>query len=147
MFLKTVVLVFLVVHVCRTVDCVVGHPRPFLGHRCTVGVLAGTHRCALMPRVASRQSANLLWLLECGIVSVSWWSSKQSQRDFTALLLYAFRVPCLTTILDSWSFHRKEHPSPTTSRRSWSDEVLAEQRYSSSRGVSILTFKSSFNKS
>ena len=23
--------------------------------------------------------------------------------DFTALLLYAFRVPCLTTILDSWS--------------------------------------------
>ena len=25
------------------------------------------------------------------------------QRDFTALLLYAFRVPCLTTIHDSWS--------------------------------------------
>ena len=30
MFLKTVVPVFLVVHVCRTVDRVVGHPRPLL---------------------------------------------------------------------------------------------------------------------
>ena len=70
--LKTVVLVFLVVHVCRTVDRVSGPPTAFpLGHRCTAGVLAGTHRCALMPRVASRQSANPLWLLECGLVDVS----------------------------------------------------------------------------
>ena len=56
-----------------------------------------------MPRVASRQSANPFWLLECGLVNVLWWFSKQDQRDFTAVLLYAFRVPCLTTILDSWS--------------------------------------------
>ena len=29
-----------------------GHPRPsLLGHRCTVGVLAGTHRCATESRV------------------------------------------------------------------------------------------------
>ena len=68
-----------------------------------VGVLAGTHRCALMPWMASRQSANLFRLLECGLVSVSWWSSKQAQRGFIALLLYAFRFPCLTTILDSRS--------------------------------------------
>ena len=73
----------LVVHVCRTAfPC---------GHRCTAGVLAGTHRCALMPRVASRQNANPLWLLECGLVNVSWWS-KQSQRDCTLMLLYVFRV-------------------------------------------------------
>ena len=63
-----------------------GPPTAFpCGHRCTVGVLAGTHRCALMPRVASRQSANTLWLLECGLVNVSWWSN---QRDCTLLLLY-----------------------------------------------------------
>ena len=31
----------------RVVEAVVGHPRPSLfGHRCTVGVLAGTLRCA-----------------------------------------------------------------------------------------------------
>ena len=70
-----------------------------LGHWCTVGVLAWNERCALMPKVASRQSANPLWLLECGLVNVSWWSSKQAQRDFPALLLYVFRVPCLTTFL------------------------------------------------
>ena len=73
-----------------------------LGHLCTVGVLAGTHRCALMPKVAPRPSANPLWLLECGLVHVSW-SSKQAQGGFTALLLCAFRCPCLTTILDSGS--------------------------------------------
>ena len=39
-----------------------------------------------------------VWSSQC-----LWWSSKQAQRDFTALLLYAFRVPCPTTILDSWS--------------------------------------------
>ena len=81
-----------------------GPPTAFpLGHRCTVGVLAGTHRCALMPRAASRQSANPLWLLECGLVNVSWCSSKHAQRGFTALLFYEFRVTCLTTILDSRS--------------------------------------------
>ena len=55
---------------------------------------------ALMPRVASQQSANPLWLLECGLVNVSWWSSKQSQRDCTLLLSFVFgciafvRVSC-----------------------------------------------------
>ena len=83
-----------------------------LGHRCTVVVLAESHRCGLMPRVASKQSANPLWLLECGLVNVSWWSSKQGQRDFTALLLYAFRVPCLTTFLDSWSLESENTYTP-----------------------------------
>ena len=56
---------------------------PF-GHRCTVGVLAGTHRCALMPKVASRQSANPL----CLLVSMSRaYTSKQVQRDFTLLFI------------------------------------------------------------
>ena len=50
-----------------------------------------------MPRVASRQSASRFcgcWSVcvgVCGLVDVSWWS-KQCQRDFTALLLYVFRV-------------------------------------------------------
>ena len=89
-----------------------GPPTAFpCGHRCTVGVLAGTHRCALMPRVASRKSANPLWLLECGIVNVSWWS-KQGQRDCTFLLLYVFRVSCLTTILDSWSLECENTYTP-----------------------------------
>ena len=36
-----------------------GHPRPSLSkHRCTVGVLAGTHRCATESRVTLWQSAN-----------------------------------------------------------------------------------------
>ena len=38
-----------------------------------------------------------LWLLECGLVNVLWWSSKRGQRDCV------FRISCLTTILDSWS--------------------------------------------
>ena len=41
----------------------VGLPTAF--RLCGIGVpwvLTGTHRCALMPRVASRQSANSLWL-------------------------------------------------------------------------------------
>ena len=43
----------------RLVELVVGHPRPSLfGHRCTVGVLAGTHRCATESRVTLWQSAN-----------------------------------------------------------------------------------------
>ena len=84
-----------------------GPPTAFpCGHRCTVGVLAGTHRCALMPRVASRQSANPLWLLECGLVIVLWWSSKQGQRDCTLLLLMTILDSChwnvriLTPLLD-----------------------------------------------
>ena len=40
-----------------------GQPTAFpCGHRCTVGT-PGTHRCALTPTVASRQSANPLWLV------------------------------------------------------------------------------------
>ena len=68
------------------------------GHWCTVGVLAGTHRCALTLRVASRQSANL-----CGCWSVLWWSAKLGQRDCTLLFLYVFRASCLATTLDSRS--------------------------------------------
>ena len=80
----------LVVHVCRTVDRVVGHPRPSLSR-------AGLHRCALMPNMTSKQNANpFLWLLECGLVDVSCVSCvrfhNHFQRDFTALLLYVFRV-------------------------------------------------------
>ena len=42
----------LVVHVCRTVDRACCGPPTALpcGNRCTVGVLAGTHRRALMPK-------------------------------------------------------------------------------------------------
>ena len=79
--LKTMVPVFLVVHVCRAVDRVVGHPRPSLsGFGVPWVSLPEPTNVPLMHRAASRQSANPLWLLECGLVSVSWWSSKQAQR-------------------------------------------------------------------
>ena len=81
-----------------------------LWHRCTVNVLAVNHRCALMPKMASHQNANPL-LLEC-LVNVSWRSSKQNQRDFSALLLCAFRVPCLTTIFDCWSLENENTNTP-----------------------------------
>ena len=41
-----------------------GYPRPSLAGIGVPWVLTGTHRCALMPRVASRQSANPLWLVK-----------------------------------------------------------------------------------
>ena len=50
-----------------------------------------------------REKGDLSRLLECGLVNDLWWCSKQAQRGFTALFLHAFRVPCLTTILDSRS--------------------------------------------
>ena len=68
------------------------HGFPF-GHRCTVGVLAGTHRCALMPRVASRQTANPFCGCWSVVLSMSLvYASTHVQRDFTALLLCVFRV-------------------------------------------------------
>ena len=91
----------LVVHVGRKVDRVVGHQWLPCGHRCTVGVLAKTLRCALMPRVASKQSANPLWLLECGPVKVLWWSSTHKVNVFHCIAFA--RVSCLTTTLDSLS--------------------------------------------
>ena len=101
-----------------------GPPTAFpCGHRCTVGVLAGTHRCALMPRVASRQSANPLWLLECGLVNVSWWP-KQSQRDCTILLLYVC-VSCLTTILDSQSLECESTYTPARRVALFSEHFVA----------------------
>ena len=43
----------------RLVEVTSGHPRPSLfGHRCTVGVVAGTHLCATESRVTLWQSAN-----------------------------------------------------------------------------------------
>ena len=92
--LKTVVRVFWLCTFCRTVDLVVGHPRPSLaGIGCTVGVLAGTYRCALMPKVASRLSANPFCGCWSVVLSMSLvHTSKHVQRDFTALLLYVFRV-------------------------------------------------------
>ena len=103
MLFKTVVPVFLVVHVCRTVDRVVGHPlRASVYRGCPC-----RDRRALMPKVGSRQSAHPLRLLECGLVNVLWWSSKQGRRDCTLLLLHVFRTSCLTTILDAWSLERE----------------------------------------
>ena len=86
-----------------------------------MGVLAGTHRCALKPRVASRQSANPLWLLECGLVNVSWWSN---QRDCTILLLYVC-VSCLTTILDSQSLECESTYTPARRVALFSEHFVA----------------------
>ena len=59
--------------------------------------------------------ATPMCLLECGLVNDLWWCSKQAQRGFTALFLHAFRVPCLTTILDSRSLECELHPCSTSS--------------------------------
>ena len=97
-----------------------GPPTAFpCGH--TVGVLAGTHRCALMHTVASRQSANPLWLLECGLVNVSWWSN---QRDCTLLLLYVCGS-CLTTILDSQSLECESTYTPARRVALFSEHLVA----------------------
>ena len=91
-----------------------------VGHRCTVGVLAGTHRCALVPRVASKQSANpcvVVGVLSCQCLvrtpphkfnEISPFSSSR----VAALVLYEFRVPCLTTILDSRSLESEDTYTP-----------------------------------
>ena len=116
MLLKTVVPVFLVVCVCRTVNRVMGHPRPSL-----VGISVPW---VLLPRQTDvpwcpgwhrGKAPTHLWLLECGLVNVLWWSSKQGQRDFTALPLYAFRVKQQLLIHCPWnvriltfSFQKKE---------------------------------------
>ena len=62
-----------------------------------------------------REKGDLSRLLECGLVNDLWWCSKQAQRGFTALFLHAFRVPCLTTILDSRSLECELHPCSTSS--------------------------------
>ena len=85
-----------------------------------------------MPPWAPRQAPTLLWLWECGLVNVSWWS-KQSQRDCTLLLSYVFRV--WTIILGSLSLECEntytsarrvalfcEHfvaPTASAGRKSW----------------------------
>ena len=50
---------------------------------------------------AKRQPSVVVVVWSCQCLVVVFQTS--SQRGFTALLLYAFRVPCLTTILDSRS--------------------------------------------
>ena len=106
MLLKTVVPVFF--GCARVSHCgsYCGPPTAFpCGHQCTVGVLAGTHQCAWMPRVASRQSANIFcgcWslVLSMSLVCVS----KHVQLDFFAssLLLLPSSLPgicpCAATI-------------------------------------------------
>ena len=58
-----------------------GPPTAFpCGHPCTVGALVGNHRCALMPRVASKQSANPF----CGCWSVVWSMSLVYASNVTA---------------------------------------------------------------
>ena len=65
-------------HIVETLSSVVllGDPRPSLAGIGVPWVLTGTHQCALMPRVASRQSANPF---VTGVVLKSWswtWSER-----------------------------------------------------------------------
>ena len=90
----------LVVRVCRTVDRVVGPPRAFpLKHRCTVGVLAGTHWCALMPSVASKQSAHPF----CGCLSVVLSVSCGRPNTVNVISLHCSCTSCLTATVASQS--------------------------------------------
>ena len=57
-----------------------GYPRPSLAGISLPWVLTGTHRCALMPRVASRQSANPF---VAGVVLKTWswtWSEMRCRE-------------------------------------------------------------------
>ena len=80
----------LVVHVCRTADRVVGHSRPSLPG---IGCPCRDPRMCLdvLGGIQEKRHPVFVWLLECGLVSVSWWS-KQGQRDCPLLLSYVFRV-------------------------------------------------------
>ena len=97
-------------HVCRTVDRFVGHPRP-LRHWCRVS-LPGPPMCLGAQDGIEAQRQPFVGVPKCGRVNVSWWSSKQAQRGFTAVLLHAFRVPCLTTIIDSRSLECQNTYTP-----------------------------------
>ena len=120
-----------------------GHPRPSLSG---IGVpwvsLPGHHRCAFMPRVASKQSANPLWLLVCGLVNVSRRSSKQAQRGLTALLVYAFRIPCLTTILDSRSLECENTNTPARRVTLFCEHFVAPTAPAGCRSWMFLSMKS-----
>ena len=48
---------------CLSLVVLLGYPRPSLAGIGVPWVLTGTHRCALMRRVALKQSANPLWLV------------------------------------------------------------------------------------
>ena len=81
----------------------VGTPTAFpCGHRCTVGVLAGTHRRALDAQggiKAKRQP--FWWLLECGLVDVSCVPFQTCSTWFQLIALVS--ASCLTTTLESRS--------------------------------------------
>ena len=102
-----------------------GHPRPSLaGHRCSVGVLAGTHRCAMMPRVASRQSANpfvgcwkVVLSMSCG--------GLPNKVNVISLHCLCTRL-CLTTTLDSLALFCEHFVAPTASTGCWSWMFLSK---------------------
>ena len=98
--LKTAVSIVLIVHFFGTVDRVVGHPRP-------IGVRWVSLQGPTGDLKAKRQP--FLWLLECGLVNVLWWSSKQGQREFTAMPLFPFRVQQLLIHCD-WNVRNYSHP-------------------------------------
>ena len=93
----------LVVHVCRTVDRVVGHTRPSLAG---IGVpwvsLPGPTDVPCCTKWHQNKAPTFfLWLLECGFVDVS---CARFQTCSTWLHWIALvRVLCPTTTLDSWS--------------------------------------------
>ena len=79
----------LLVHVCRNMDRVVGHPRPSLVGMGVPWVSLPDTPICLDAQVASKQSANpfvVFGVWSCQCLEVVF------QRDFTALPLYAFRV-------------------------------------------------------
>ena len=76
----------LVVNVCLTVDRVVGHGLPSRASVYRGCPCLDPPMCLGCPGWHEGKAPTLfLWLLECCLVNVSWWS-KQGQRDCTFLL-------------------------------------------------------------
>ena len=75
--------------VCGRLRWGCGPPTAFpVGHQCTVGVLAGSHRCPTESRVTLWQSANPSWCVVVGVLGVvtSWCASRSCSWSCSALM-------------------------------------------------------------
>ena len=88
----------------RSGSCCGPHTASPFGHRCTVGVLAKTHRCALMPGWHQARAPTLRGCWSVVLSMSRAYTSQHVQRDFTLLCTESncIAFPCLTRILDSW---------------------------------------------
>ena len=109
-----------------------GYPRPSLAGIGVPWVLTGSHRCALMPRVASRQSANPF----CGWCCLEVMCLGRGRRDvLSCTFCQMLELRTLTPLLDwkrcsqALSRHHSYHPGLRGSRFLASDCVLNPSKH------------------